>query len=133
MLTTFDTPDSNTCAVKRERSNTPLQALTLLNDAVFVECAQSLARLVLADADSTTDTRLDALYLQCLGRKPDEVERPLLHSLLQALRHDFAGDETAARTFAGEPDPPAVPIAELAAWVGLARAVLNLDEFLTRE
>ncbi|MCS6852598.1 MAG: PSD1 and planctomycete cytochrome C domain-containing protein [Gemmataceae bacterium] len=131
MLMTFDAPDSNLCCVRRERSNTPLQALTLLNDTVFVECAQALgARLVREKA--TTAERLRHAFRLCLAREPLPAEMDILSRLYDGLRHSAAADPAAAAKLAGQV-PPGVEPAEAAAWVGLARAVLNLDEFLTRE
>src|SRR6185503_7609484 len=83
MLTTFDSPDSNVCVVRRERSNTPLQALTLLNDAVFVEAAQALAKRVLTEKhDEANCDRIDLLFALCLGREPSGEETRRLLKLL---------------------------------------------------
>jgi hypothetical protein len=134
MLMTFDTPDSNLCCVRRDKSNTPLQALTLLNDTVFVECAQALARRVLADMPGAmTDQRLDHAFRLCLARPPDAAERAALGQLYQdVLALGRADPRTAARLLGSSPAAGAEP-AEAAAWVALARTLLNLDEFITRE
>lgn len=133
MLTTFDAPDANTCLVRRERSNTPLQALTLLNDQVFLECARGLASRILKDADSTAEDRLDSAYRTALGRVPDPFERQALLVLLERFQRDFANDLDAAKAFAGDLSPARASATDIAAWVGVTRAILNLDEFLTRE
>jgi len=133
-LMTFDAPDSNVCIVRRERSNTPLQALTLLNDAVFVEAAQALAKRVLTEhADEVPCNQLKAMVRLCLGREPAPAEREKLLRLLGEFRTLAAANPTDAAKLPGTHKPAGVPPAEAAAWVALARTVLNLDEFVTRE
>lgn len=118
MLMTFDAPDSNVCSAKRDRSNTPLQALTLLNDPVFAECAQALGSRILAELPNGDDQeRLRHGFRLCVARMPDAGELAALHKLLLEFR-------AATRTR---------PKAEAAAWSALARTLLNLDEFVTRE
>jgi hypothetical protein len=134
MLTTFDSPDSNVCVVRRERSNTPLQALTLLNDPVFVECAQAMAKRVLTEQKAGTDAeRLGYAFRLCLGRGPADRERERLLTLLGDLRTLTAKDRAGAAKLVGGHQPEGVSPAEAAAWVALARTLLNLDEFVTRE
>jgi hypothetical protein len=134
MLMTFDSPDSNVCVVRRERSNTPLQALTLLNDQVFVECARALARRVLADtANAPECERVDRAVRLCLGREPVAAERQRLLSLLTDLRKLADEKPAEAANLLGGPPPAGVSPAEAAAWVAVARTLLNLDEFVTRE
>jgi hypothetical protein len=132
MLLTFDAPDSNVCVVRRERSNTPLQALTLLNDTVFVECARALGRRVLAEAPPGDAGRLHYAFRLCVAREPTPAELSRLARLLADFRAlcREKPDEAArltGQTKAGGGTP------ETAAWVALARALLNLDEFVTRE
>lgn len=137
MLMTFDAPDANVCLVKRDRSDTPLQALTLLNDATFVECAQGLAARVLDSCDAfrraTTEGRLRDLYRLALGRDPTAEEMPVLQSLHDSLLDQAEQAGPAAEALAGRAAIDGVPVAEAAAWVALARTVMNLDEFVTRE
>jgi mono/diheme cytochrome c family protein len=134
MLMTFDSPDSNVCTVRRERSNTPLQALTLLNDPVFVECARGLARRVLADrAGQPECARVRYAVRLCLGRDPTPAERERLLRLLDDLRKQAAEKPADAAALPGGPPSENVTVAEAAAWVPLARVLLNLDEFVTRE
>lgn len=140
MLMTFDTPDSNECAVRRSTSNTPLQALTLWNDPVFVEAAQALgSRLVqevpqAQDAADLARRRAEHAFTLCLARTPDSREQEALLALYQQQLALAASDEKSAQTLLGTQVPPAgVSSAELAAWIGVARAILNLDEFITRE
>jgi hypothetical protein len=134
MLLTFDAPDSNVCAIKRERSNTPLQALTLLNDAAFVECARALGRRILAEAPETTPERIRHAFSLCLARQPAPDELATLSRLHDRLFEQCAAHPAAAAEFAGHPEGPAALDAnQTAAWVALARTLLNLDEFVTRE
>lgn len=133
MLMTFDSPDSNVACTRRERSNTPLQALTLLNDPVFVECAQSYARRVLMECQGSTRDRLSFAFRLGLGRQPDADELNRLESLLDELRAACRADPAAAAPLAGPSSAPGVEVAEAAAWTALARLLLNLDEFVTRE
>jgi hypothetical protein len=107
MLMTFDAPDSNTTCTRRERSNTPLQALTLLNDGTFFECAQALGR-DLASAPAPRDKMIAHAFKQCLAREPRAEELARLERFLE--RHPPEMISTA-----------------------LARTLMNLDEFITRE
>jgi hypothetical protein len=129
MLMTFDAPDSNVCVVRRERSNTPLQALTLLNDAVFVECAQALGRRLAAKG--TVAERVAHGMRLCVGREPTPAEVNRLSRLYSDLLALCQADPAAAEKLAGK-DATGDP-AEAAARAALARALLNLDEFVTRE
>jgi hypothetical protein len=157
-LVTFDAPDSNLTCTRRERSNTPLQALTLLNDVVFVECAQALGRRIVQEpmddivaADGTgggeaavveqaiVDARLRYAFELCLSRAPTEAELSRLRSLYADARAEFEKDPETAKALIDEPTTDNGKrttdgnIVETAAWVVVARALLNLDEFITRE
>jgi hypothetical protein len=140
MLMTFDSPDSNECAVRRQTSNTPLQALTLWNDPVFFEAAQSLARRVVREVSpadelgQTVRERCRHAFALCLSRRPSEPEVNDLVALHNVQLRLLLADEAAARQMIGpEPPPEGMSPAELAAWVGVGRTILNLDEFITRE
>ena len=129
---TFDFPDNNQPCARRERSNTPLQALNLLNDPVFFECAQALATRVLREGGPTTRERLNRAYLLCFAREPSGAERARLEKYLAdqvALLKDAPED---AKTMAGKP-LPGIARADQAAWVGVASVLMNLDEFITKE
>jgi hypothetical protein len=138
MLMTFDSPDSNECCVAREPSNTPLQSLTLWNDAVFYECAQHLAQRIVAEApqgetaDETLGRRIEHAFRRCLGRNPDRFERDTVEQLYRSQSANFRQDQATATTIAG-PAPPGAANDELAAWVIVGRTLMNLDEFITRE
>jgi hypothetical protein len=123
-LMTFDCPDSNTTCVQRRLSNTPLQALTSLNNVSFAEAAQALARRVIADARDD-GARIGIAFRRCVARAPAEAEKARLLALLARARERYRAHPEEAR--AVDPDP------EVAAWTATVRVLLNLDEFLTRE
>lgn len=134
MLKTFDVADANVCTVRRERSNSPLQALTLLNDPVFFEAAQALGMRVLREGSNETSTRIARLYQLCLARAPERDERAALEILLKQQIALGGQDARAVNDLVGtQALPDRVQAAEASAWIGLARAVLNFDEFITRE
>jgi len=140
MLMTFDSPDSNECAVRRQTSNTPLQSLTIWNDPAFFGASQSLARRVVreipADGDPREVVRRRAghAFALCLARRPSEPELSDLVMLFDDQMRLTIRDEAAAQQIAGpDPLPDGTSAAVLAAWVGVSRTVLNLDEFITRE
>lgn len=124
MLVNFDAPDSFTSCARRRRSNSPLQALNLLNDPVFFEAAQSLALRVLREAPP--DQRIDHAFLLALGRLPSGRERERMERFLQEHSHALQ-----ARTGQQRQLLPLDP--GQAAWTSAARALLNLEEFITRE
>jgi mono/diheme cytochrome c family protein len=128
-LLVFDAPDAFATCTRRLRSNTPLQALTLLNDQAYVELAAGLAsRLVREGTDDGERVRL--AYRATLSREPATAEVERLTQYLAEQRREYAADEDAAKQFAaGVPGEPATA----AAWVAVARVILNLDEFITRE
>jgi cytochrome c553 len=131
-LMNFDSPDSMTACSRRRVSDTPLQALNLLNDSVFFEAAQGLAARVLQESPPAFDARLREAYLLVLGRAPSAQEQARLSQYFaQQEKLLRAEPETAAKLFplhiAG------VDGVEAAAWTGLSRVLLNLDEFVTRE
>jgi hypothetical protein len=108
-LTVFDAPEALSTCTRRNRSNTPLQALTLLNDQGFYEFAQALARRILRESED--GERIGYAFRLCLGRQPSPREQQTLERLLARQR---------------EAKP-------LDAWTSIARVLLNLDEFITRE
>jgi hypothetical protein len=135
-FTIMDAPTSETACVRRERSNTPLQALTLLNDTVFLEAARSLARRVLDEAPNHDEDRARHAFRLCLARQPRPEEIAALTRFYAQQRDRFSHaeadparvvglDATAARE--------AMNLPELAAWTTVARALLNLDETISKE
>ncbi|MDX1944421.1 MAG: PSD1 and planctomycete cytochrome C domain-containing protein [Pirellulaceae bacterium] len=140
MLMTFDTPDSNECAARRQTSNTPLQALTLWNDPVFFECAQALGRRVVAEVPASADPRQTAhararhAFALALSRPPSEAELGDVLKLYDTQVQLAQQDQAAARQLVGPaPQPAGTHLADLAAWISVGRALLNLDEFIVRE
>jgi mono/diheme cytochrome c family protein len=129
-MVSFDAPSREFCTVRRVRTNTPLQALTTLNDPVFFEAAQALARKVMSVAGSNPSAGVVYAFRRCLARrpKPDETNRMLAFYHLQLDR--FQKDREAAGKVVGESKSPAP---ELAAWTMVSNVVLNLDETITKE
>jgi hypothetical protein len=138
MLSAFDAPLAERACVRRERSNTPLQALFLLNDEVFVEASRALARRALGEAEGASGeggARLKRAFRLATGREPDAVELEELRAFLDAETRRFLDEPDAAAALAlaaGEPRPEPAALAEIGAWTLLARALLNLDETMTR-
>jgi mono/diheme cytochrome c family protein len=133
-LQAFDAPNGDFACVKRPRSNTPLQALTALNEPIFVECAKGLAARVLAERQADGE-RLARAFRLCLARQPSAAERQVLAEMLERQRRRFAAkDPKPMELLAGRPEmPKGVAPAEAAAWVAVARVLLNLDETITKE
>jgi hypothetical protein len=135
-LSTFDASSREECQVARAPSNTPLQALVLLNDPIFVEAARGFAQRALREGPSDDAGRLDFLAHQALGRPWSETERNHLLKLLDRQRQTFADDPAAARALLSIGDLPLErdqPLPEIAAFTVVARAVLNLHETITRD
>ncbi|MBI1388670.1 MAG: DUF1549 domain-containing protein [bacterium] len=133
MLMTFDCPDSNVACIQRNRSNTPLQALTMLNDPVFFECAQSLGRALASRRDMDTPARLDLAFKFCLSRAPSERECNRLGRLFNEAYMIARSNPDEANSMTGGVSPEGVKPAETAAWIACARTLMNLEEFMTRE
>jgi hypothetical protein len=140
MLITFDAPDSNVCVARRQTSNTPLQALTIWNGPVFVECAQALGRRIMAeetageDIQETIARRVQYAMLVCLSRQATPQEQEALVEYYQDQHKLLSARPEAAKQIVGSlPITDGTETAELAAWVVLGRVVLNLDEFISRE
>ena len=138
MTTTFDGPTGESCLPRREISNSPLQALTLLNDPMFLEIARTLGQAVAATGDDDT-SRLDAVGQRLLSRSFTEEEAGVLLDYLTSQRQRLEAGELDARALAGlEPAGEAgaadasAEIREQAAWTLLARAVMNLDEAIVK-
>ena len=126
-LMVFDRPDSNIACTRRTRSNTPLQALTLLNDAAFHEFYQAFARRLLAFPE---DDRIERAFEFTVSRRPDAREAAVIERLVANERDALQTEPGEARLLA--PDGADDPI-ELATWTSVARTLMNTDEFITRE
>ncbi|MEO2047973.1 MAG: DUF1549 and DUF1553 domain-containing protein [Pirellulales bacterium] len=132
-LSMFDMPDASAACARRSRSNTPLQALTLLNDPWFSEAAVALAKRILeSTADETIEQRVCWTFENCLGRTPTTIEQDILTQLLVDQQQAFQEDSARATEIVGESTDQNDAV-QLASWIAVARAVLNLDEFITRE
>ncbi|MGH7128907.1 MAG: DUF1553 domain-containing protein, partial [Planctomycetaceae bacterium] len=123
-LGAFDAPTREECTVERPRSNTPLQALVLLNDPTYVEAARALAERILRDGGTSPDERIAFAYRQCLSREPRPEEATLLAALVARHLEQYRADGDAAKQtnrVGLKPAPDDLDPAELAAWTGLAR------------
>jgi mono/diheme cytochrome c family protein len=134
-MTTFDAPSREICAVRRVRTNTPLQAFVTLNDPVYVEAAQALARRIVHEGGASPEERCRYALKLCLVNPPQPKQVDELVSLLLAERKHYREDMKAARALATEPLgklPAGLDEPELAAWTVVANVLLNLDGVLTR-
>jgi hypothetical protein len=130
---TFDSPDANVACPERTVSNTPLQALTLLNNECHAEAAQAFAARIVTSTPDEDETRLIWAWRCCVARPPSDSEQAALKRLLDAGRAYYAKHEDDAVAALGAHAPDNVAGVEAAAWVTVARVILNLDEFVTRE
>ncbi|MGK0184496.1 MAG: hypothetical protein ACI9R3_000268 [Verrucomicrobiales bacterium] len=133
-MTTFDAPNREVCIIRRDRTNTPLQALVTLNDPVYMEAAQALARRLLA-LQKPVDETIDAAYMICLARHASDAEKASIKDLLQRTQKRLAEVPDQAMQLATTPLGPApegADITELAAWSVVSNVLLNLDEFFLK-
>jgi hypothetical protein len=132
----FDSPSREICTVKRSRTNTPLQALSLLNEVTFVEAARALAQRMILEGGSTPEQRIAWAFQRATGRAPKPEELQVLAAGLNTRLARYQGDADAAQQLiafgASKPDAKANPT-ELAAYTLTANVLLNLDEVITRE
>ena len=134
-MITFDAPSREYCVVKRNRSNTPLQALTLLNDPVYVEAAQALAGRMLNEAGTTPTERVAYGFRLALAREPKPAEVQRLVALYEQELAKFKADAKAAENMVAPRTsdvPGGTDAAERAAWTVVANVLLNLDELITK-
>jgi hypothetical protein len=134
-LTTFDAPSRELCTARRITTNTPLQALTTLNDPVFFEAAQHLAARVVAEAGPGSEARAVLGFRLCVSRKPTPEELRRIVQFQREQRRKFEVDpEAAIAVVEGTWDEAMrVSPAELASWILVSNVLLNLDETVTRE
>ncbi len=128
MLSTFDAPSGESCLARRDVSNSPLQSLTLLNDIVVIEAAQALGK-EFAAVEGSVDERLAQLFRRCVTRPPTSDEVAALAKFFATQKQRFEAGELDAAKVSGAEDGDAN---ERAAWTATARAMLNLDEAITR-
>ena len=134
MLANFDAPARDECAAQRTLSNTPQQALTLLNDPTFVEAARLFAGRLLGIENASDGQRIDRALLEAVARPASEKERASLMKFLGEQRDYFRANSADAEKFlkVGSAPEPAGDKAELAAWTSLCRVLLNAQETITR-
>jgi hypothetical protein len=139
VLQTFDVPNGESACVRRLRSNSPLQALASLNEPIFVECAQALAKHAITQGGNTDQSRLNYAFRRVLSRTPTEGEVSDLRSLLDKERKRIASGELNSGEIATGTTQPAVDLPadvkpdELAAYTVVSRVLLSLDETITKE
>jgi hypothetical protein len=134
-MSTFDAPSRELCTVRRVRTNTPLQAFVTLNDPVYVEAAQALARRIVREGGTSVEDRVRFALKLCLCRTPDPGQVEVLSKLFRRESAHYRQDVDAARALATEPLgplPTEMEAAELAAWTTVANVLLNLDGVLTK-
>ena len=139
VLQVFDAPNGDFSCVRRMRSNTPLQALALLNEPLFVECAQALARKTLEAGGQTDADRITYAFRRALSRRPNGEEKAELLSVLEKQQHRIADGWVNANEISGGKNelpaklPNGVTPTQLAAYTVVSRLLLNLDETITKE
>ena len=134
-MTAFDAPSRETCTVRRPRTNTPLQALVLLNDPTYVEAARAFGIRAMKEGGVSAIDRITWIMRQAVGRRPTPAEIAALSELYAAKRVRYDSSEPDARALAGVGDseaPDGIDVKELAAWTAVTRVVLNLHETVTR-
>ncbi|WP_428305515.1 PSD1 and planctomycete cytochrome C domain-containing protein [Lacipirellula sp.] len=136
----FDAPRGDVACVRRPRSNTPLQALTTLNESLYLECARELARRIVVEGGQGDEERIRYAVRRCLSRSPAPAELATLAKFLGEQKLRFQADGADPGQLLSDDDskklkplPGDAAPADLAAWTALARVVLNLDETITKE
>jgi hypothetical protein len=132
MFATFDAPNAQVTCTRRNRSNTPLGALMLANDQSVFEMAQGLAVRVLGQPGND-EARLRAAFRSCLSREPSSAETRRLNQYLHQQLQGFEANPSEAEKVAARERPAGTTAPQAAAWTAVARVLLNLDEFITRE
>jgi hypothetical protein len=135
-MITFDGTSREVCTLRRIRTNTPLQALVTLNDPVYIEAAQALARRVVSEAPPSVEARIAYAFGLVLVRPPQRDEIARLVKLYETELAHYQADESAARLMASDPlgpVPESMHPADIAAWTIVAHTLLNLDETVTKD
>ncbi|QDT93412.1 PSD1 and planctomycete cytochrome C domain-containing protein [Gimesia algae] len=132
MLQAFDAPNGDISTVKRTRSNTPLQALTTLNETLFMECAVGLAETILSSKSDSDESRIEMAFRRCVSRFPAAEEKQVLTRFLNRQR-DYFNKHPEEATQISDQKQAKDSITDFAAWVALSRVLLNMDETITKE
>ena len=135
-LGVFDAPDREKCIARRSRTNTPLQALVLMNDPTYVEASRVLAHRMVSEGGPGGADRVRFAYERALARPPSVTESRLLEDLAREQTKKFEAAPELARELLQIGETPAdgeIPAAELAAWTIVASSILNLDETISKE
>jgi hypothetical protein len=134
-LMAFDAPSRQECTAQRSNSNTPIQALTLLNDPSYIEAARVFAARIMREGGQSTADQIEWAYRQTLGRTPATDELDIVQALLQKHLGEYRSNREAAQALEAVGQwatPPDIDPSELAAWTSVTRVLLNLHEGITR-
>ncbi len=132
----FDAPTREKCTIRRDRTNTPLQALVTLNDTQFVEAARHFAERMIFEGGKTTGDRIEYGFRLATARRPTASEQKVLADVLASALEQYTTDVELAKALLAHGESardPTLDLSQHAAWTILASAILNLDETLTRE
>ncbi len=135
-LTAFDAPDREKCTARRARTNTPLQALILMNDPTYVEAARGLAQRMMTEGGPDAGSRINYGFRLAASRKPEPREAQIFRDMAEVQTAEFRKDKDSAMSLLGVGESKADPKldrSELAAWTTVASMILNLDETITKE
>ena len=136
MMMNFDAAQRESCVVRESRTNTPLQALDLMNDVTFVEAARFIGQRMIKEGGADTESRLRYGFRLALGRSPSTAEEQILRDNLSYHRDYFAGKQGDLEAFLKQGDSPFDPTIdrrELAAYTSVASVLLNMDEMVTKQ
>lgn len=134
-LATFDAPDRETCTVRRARTNTPLQALVLMNDPTYVEASRKLAERIMLEGGESIEARITFAFRLATSRQPTAREQTVLRRLFDQQLTRFRADKAAALKLLSVGESArneSLAVEELAAWSTLASVILNMDETVTK-
>ena len=134
-MITFDAPSREQCTVRRARTNTPLQALVLLNDEQFVEAARMFAERIMTEGGDEMRDRIEFAFRAATARRPTAEEAQLFMDLFQTQLAEYQRDTEAAEKLLSVGEAPhnkELNAAELATWTVIANTILNLNETLTK-
>jgi hypothetical protein len=132
-LVTYDAPSREFCTVRRVRTNTPLQALTSLNDPFFFDAARALARRMVNEGGNSAESRATYGFRLAVSREPTGAERDGILRFYRKQLDEYEQDPQAAAKTIGSENTADIPAAQLAAWTMVANVLLNMDETISKE